>query len=75
LITAGEVADNSRLRDLASERTTKAGIQLRIPPVDLCTDNGAMVAAIGSLAVAKGLKPSQIGFAADSSSGISNPIF
>jgi len=31
--------------------------------------------AIGSLAVAKGLKPSQIGFAADSSSGISKPIF
>jgi len=65
----------ARLRDLASERTTKAGIQLRIPPMDLCTDNGAMVAAIGSLAVAKGLKPSQIGFAADSSSGISKPIF
>jgi N6-L-threonylcarbamoyladenine synthase len=75
LIIAGGVAANSMLRDLASERTTKAGIQLRIPPMDLCTDNGAMVAAIGSLAVAKGLKPSQIGFAADSSSGISKPIF
>ena len=75
LIIAGGVAANSRLRDLASQRTTKAGIQLRIPPMDLCTDNGAMVAAIGSLAVAKGLKPSQIGFAADSSSGISKPIF
>ena len=75
LIIAGGVAANSRLGDLASERATKAGIQLRIPPMDLCTDNGAMVAAIGSLAVAKGLKPSQIGFAADSSSGISKPIF
>ena len=75
LIIAGGVAANSRLRDLASQRTTKAGIQLRIPPMDLCTDNGAMVAAIGSLAVAKGLKPSHIGFAADSSSGISKPIF
>jgi N6-L-threonylcarbamoyladenine synthase len=75
LIIAGGVAANSRLRDLASQRTTKAGIQLRIPPMDLCTDNGAMVAAIGSLAVAKGLKPSQIGFVADSSSGISKPIF
>ena len=57
LIIAGGVAANSRLRDLASERATKAGIQLRIPPMDLCTDNGAMVAAIGSIAVAKGLKP------------------
>ena len=75
LIIAGGVAANSRLRDLALERTGKAGIQLRIPPMDLCTDNGAMVAAIGSLAVAKGLNPSQIGFTADSSSGISRPIF
>ena len=75
LIIAGGVAANSRLRDLALERTGKAGIQLRIPPMGLCTDNGAMVAAIGSLAVAKGLNPSQIGFAADSSSGISTPIF
>lgn len=75
LIIAGGVAANSRLRALAQERTTKAGIQLRIPPMDLCTDNGAMVAAIGSLAVAKGLNPSQIGFEADSSSGISKPIF
>ena len=75
LIIAGGVAANSRLRDLALERTSKAGIQLRIPPMDLCTDNGAMVAAIGSLAVAKGLKPSQVGSAADSSSGISRPIF
>ena len=32
LIIAGGVAANSRLRDLASERTTKAGLQLRIPP-------------------------------------------
>jgi N6-L-threonylcarbamoyladenine synthase len=60
LIIAGGVAANSRLRELASERTAQAGIQLRIPPMDLCTDNGAMVAAIGSLAVAKGLKPNRL---------------
>ncbi len=75
LIIAGGVAANSRLRSLAQERADKAGIRLRIPPMALCTDNGAMVAAIGSLAVAKGLKPSDIGLQADSSSGISRPIF
>ncbi|CAN2233560.1 QRI7 Metal-dependent proteases with possible chaperone activity [actinobacterium SCGC AAA044-D11] len=75
LIIAGGVAANSRLRSLAQERADKAEIRLRIPPMALCTDNGAMVAAIGSLAVAKGLKPSDIGLQADSSSGISRPIF
>lgn len=75
LIIAGGVAANSRLRLMAQERADKAGIRLRIPPMALCTDNGAMVAAIGSLAVAKGLKPSGIGLQADSSSGISRPIF
>jgi N6-L-threonylcarbamoyladenine synthase len=75
LIIAGGVAANSRLRLMAQERADKAGIRLRIPPMALCTDNGAMVAAIGSLAVAKGLKPSDIGLQADSSSGLSRPIF
>ncbi|CAB4750240.1 unannotated protein [freshwater metagenome] len=75
LIIAGGVAANSRLRALAQERADKAGIQLRIPPMNLCTDNGAMVAAIGSLAVAKGLRPSELGFEANSSSGITRPIF
>jgi N6-L-threonylcarbamoyladenine synthase len=75
LVIAGGVAANSRLRSLAEERAEKAGIQLRIPPMNLCTDNGAMVAAIGSLAVAKGLRPSELGFEANSSSGITRPIF
>jgi len=75
LIIAGGVAANSRLRTLAQERAGKAGIRLRIPPLKLCTDNGAMVAAMGSLAVAKGLAPSQLGFEASSSSGITTAIF
>ena len=75
LIIAGGVAANSRLRSLAQERATKADIQLRIPPMNLCTDNGAMVAALGSLAVTQGLVPSKLGFEANSSSGITTPIF
>ena len=62
LIIAGGVAANSRLRELAQERCIKAKINLRIPSPALCTDNGAMVAALGALAVEKGLHPSQIGF-------------
>ncbi|MEN9293070.1 MAG: hypothetical protein RL288_866, partial [Actinomycetota bacterium] len=54
LVIAGGVAANSRLRTVAQQRCAKAGIELRTPPPALCTDNGAMVAALGSLAVAAG---------------------
>jgi N6-L-threonylcarbamoyladenine synthase len=54
LVIAGGVAANSRLREVASERCAKAGVQLRIPSPALCTDNGAMVASLGSLMVSAG---------------------
>jgi N6-L-threonylcarbamoyladenine synthase len=51
LVIAGGVAANSRLRKVAIERCEKAGVRLHIPSPALCTDNGAMVAALGSLLV------------------------
>ena len=66
LVIAGGVAANSRLRVVASERCENAGIRLRIPSPALCTDNGAMVAALGSLMVAAGRSPSPVAFDADS---------
>jgi N6-L-threonylcarbamoyladenine synthase len=67
LVIAGGVAANSRLREVATERCSKAGIQLRIPDPGLCTDNGAMVAALGSLMVAAGRPATAGAFDADSS--------
>jgi N6-L-threonylcarbamoyladenine synthase len=67
LVIAGGVAANSRLRPVAQERCDKAGIQLRVPSPGLCTDNGAMVAALGSLMVSAGRSPSPVAFDADSS--------
>ena len=67
LVIAGGVAANSRLREVATERCAKAGIQLRIPNPGLCTDNGAMVAALGSLMAAAGRPATQGAFDADSS--------
>ncbi|MCU0262600.1 MAG: tRNA (adenosine(37)-N6)-threonylcarbamoyltransferase complex transferase subunit TsaD [Candidatus Nanopelagicales bacterium] len=63
----GGVAANSRLRALAAARCQSAGIRLRIPSPGLCTDNGAMVAALGAQVVARGLAPSQLDLPADSS--------
>ena len=67
LVIGGGVAANSRLRALAEERCAAAGIRLRVPRPGLCTDNGAMVAALGSVMVGRGVAPSALDFPADSS--------
>ena len=48
LLLGGGVAANSRLRALAQERCDAVWIVLRVPRPGLCTDNGAMVAALGA---------------------------
>jgi N6-L-threonylcarbamoyladenine synthase len=67
LLLGGGVAANSRLRALAQERCDTAGIALRVPRPNLCTDNGAMVAALGAHLLAAGAKPSPLDLPADSS--------
>jgi N6-L-threonylcarbamoyladenine synthase len=66
LVIGGGVAANSRLRALAQRRCEAAGVALRIPRPRLCTDNGAMVAALGSRLVAAGVPPSRLELPADS---------
>ncbi|GAA3018709.1 tRNA (adenosine(37)-N6)-threonylcarbamoyltransferase complex transferase subunit TsaD [Actinokineospora globicatena] len=60
LVISGGVAANSRLKELAADRCTAAGITLRVPRPRLCTDNGAMIAALGAHLVAAGVKPSSL---------------
>ena len=67
LVIGGGVAANSRLRALAQARCEQADIRLRVPRPGLCTDNGAMVAALGAEIVATGRPPSSLGLPADSS--------
>ena len=67
LVIGGGVAANSRLRALAQVRCEKAAITLRVPRPGLCTDNGAMVAALGARLVEAGLPPSDLDLPADSS--------
>ena len=75
LVIAGGVAANSRLRDVALERCAAAQIELRTPPPALCTDNGAMVAALGSLAISSGRPASALGIEAASAISPSIPIW
>ncbi|GAB3404202.1 tRNA (adenosine(37)-N6)-threonylcarbamoyltransferase complex transferase subunit TsaD [Schumannella luteola] len=66
LLLGGGVVANARIRGLAEERCAAAGVALRIPPLSLCTDNGAMIASVGAQLVAAGRAPSPLDFAADS---------
>jgi N6-L-threonylcarbamoyladenine synthase len=66
LVIGGGVAANSRLRALAGQRCEAAGIRLRVPRPGLCTDNGAMAAALGAELVDREVPPSAPDFPADS---------
>ena len=68
------MAANSRLRGLAAERCAAAGIKLRVPRPGLCTDNGAMVAALGAEIVSRGLSPSPLDIPADSSLPVTDVV-
>lgn len=72
LLLGGGVAANSRLRELAQQRCAGANITLLVPKMSLCTDNGAMVAALGAQLVMNGVSPSDLAFAPDSSMPVSS---
>jgi len=67
LVVGGGFSANSQLRDMAAQRCAEAGIELRIPPIRYCTDNGAMIAALGSAVVRRGMPPSPLDLGVDSS--------
>ena len=72
LLLGGGVVANRRLRELAAERCEAAGIELRIPALSLCTDNGAMIAALGAQLIMASHEPSTLDFAADSTLSVTS---
>lgn len=53
---AGGVSANSVLRETMKRYSDQHGIRLFSPPIELCTDNAAMVAAAGYLSYLKGVR-------------------
>ena len=66
LIVGGGFSANSQLRAKLAEYGEREGVEVRIPELGLCTDNGAMVAMLGVNLVEAGVKPSAPDFPIDS---------
>ena len=66
LIVGGGFSANSQLRAKLLEVGEEHGVAVRIPQIKLCTDNGAMVAMLGSNLVEAGVAPSAPDFPIDS---------
>ena len=47
VVLAGGVAANPRLRDLLQKRCNRASLNISMPPLEYCTDNGAMICIAG----------------------------
>ena len=71
IVVGGGYSANSRLRELLAARAQSAGIEVRLPPLRFCTDNGAQIAAIGSALVREGVAPSDPEFGPDSGLSLS----
>jgi tRNA N6-adenosine threonylcarbamoyltransferase len=66
ILLGGGVVANSRLRERIDKAGAEAGLRVLIPSMDLCTDNGAMIALAGAWRLRRGDR-SPLGIAAEPS--------
>ncbi len=65
LVVAGGVGANRALRAQLNAACAKARVQVHYPPVNLCTDNGAMIAMAAALRIQAGLATPERSYAFD----------
>lgn len=56
ILVAGGVSANSKVRSEMEKAASTRGVPLIIPPLSLCTDNAAMIAASGTIGFLKGMR-------------------
>jgi N6-L-threonylcarbamoyladenine synthase len=71
VLLGGGVVANSRLRERMQTGAAAAGLRVRIPPLDLCTDNAAMIACAGASRLALGER-SSLDIGADPNLGLAS---
>jgi N6-L-threonylcarbamoyladenine synthase len=54
VLLGGGVVANTRLRERIESEGAAAGLEVLFPPMDLCTDNGAMIACVGAALLKRG---------------------
>lgn len=59
LVVAGGVGANQLLREHLLTETKKLGVTVYFPPVDLCTDNGAMIAFAAAMRIKHGVQEAE----------------
>lgn len=64
LVVAGGVGANRRLRAQLNSACARAGVQVHYPQLQLCTDNGAMIALAAAMRLQAGM-PADSGYAFD----------
>jgi len=65
LVVAGGVGANHRLREQLNEACTRRGVRVHYPELELCTDNGAMIALAAAMRIQAGAEAPRPDYAFD----------